>query len=75
VVFLKKRICYARVSSDHRKEDFETQVEILDRLHLGTKIIKYIRSGLNSKRKSLSLLEKIYLEEFKEIIVLYNDIL
>jgi predicted site-specific integrase-resolvase len=69
----KKKICYARLSSDHQKKDLERQVEILDKLHPVTAIIKYIGSGLNFKRKSLSVLNRVYSREVKEIIVLYND--
>jgi hypothetical protein len=45
----KKKICYARLSSDHRKE--ESQVGILDRFYPGTAIIKDIGSGLNFRKK------------------------
>jgi predicted site-specific integrase-resolvase len=61
----KMKICYARLSSDHQKEDLERQVETLDRLYPRTTIIKYIKSGLNFKRKSLSLLDRVYLGEVK----------
>jgi predicted site-specific integrase-resolvase len=45
----KNKICYARVSSDHQKEDLERQVEILDKLYPRKEIIKDIGSGLNFK--------------------------
>jgi predicted site-specific integrase-resolvase len=70
--YQKKKICYARVSLDHQK-DLERQVKILDRLYPRTAIIKDIGSGLNFKRKSISLLDGVYSREVKEIIVLYND--
>jgi hypothetical protein len=69
----KKKKTSARVSSDHQKEDFERQVEILNRLYPGTAIIKNIGSGLNFKRKSLSLLDQFYSREVEEIIVLYRE--
>jgi predicted site-specific integrase-resolvase len=47
----KKKICNARVFLDHQKEDFERQVEILNRLYPETEIIKDIGSGLNFKKK------------------------
>jgi predicted site-specific integrase-resolvase len=47
----KKKICYARLSSDHRRE--KSQVRILDKLYPGTAIIKDIGSGLNFKKKGL----------------------
>jgi predicted site-specific integrase-resolvase len=49
----KKKICYARVSSDHQKEDLERQVEFLDRLYSGTAKISEV--DLISKEKSLPL--------------------
>jgi predicted site-specific integrase-resolvase len=67
----KKKICYARLSSDHRRE--KSQVGILDRFYPGTAIIKDIESGLKKKRKSLSLLDRVYSGEVKKIVVLYND--
>jgi predicted site-specific integrase-resolvase len=47
----KKKICYARLSSDHRRE--KSQVGILDRFYPGTAIIKYTGSGLNFKKKKV----------------------
>src|SRR6187431_1213585 len=47
----KRRICYARVSSDHQKEDLERQVEDLRRKYPNHEIIRDIGSGLNWHRK------------------------
>jgi predicted site-specific integrase-resolvase len=47
----KMKICYARLSSDHRKE--KSQVGILDRFYQATAIIKDIGSGLNLRKKGL----------------------
>jgi predicted site-specific integrase-resolvase len=70
-VVIKKKICYAQLFSDHYRE--KSQVGILDKLYPGTEIIKDIGSGLNFKKKSLSLLDQVYLGRCKKIIVLYND--
>jgi predicted site-specific integrase-resolvase len=68
----KKKICYARLSSDHRRE--KSQVGILDRFYPGTVIIEYIGSELNFRKKEfISLLVQVYSGEVKEIIVLYID--
>jgi predicted site-specific integrase-resolvase len=68
----KREICYGRLSSDHQRE--KSQVGILDRFYPGTEIIKDIGSGLNFRKKGfISLLDRVYLGEVKEIIVLYND--
>jgi predicted site-specific integrase-resolvase len=70
----KKKICSARVSSDHQKEGLERQVEILDRLYPGTEIIKDIGSGLNFKKKRfIFLLDRVYFGEVEKTIVLYKD--
>lgn len=49
----KKRICYARVSSNHQKGDLERQVKLLEEKYPNTTIIKDIGSGLNWKRQGL----------------------
>src|SRR6185369_6390778 len=58
----KQIICYARVSSNHQKEDLERQVQFLKEKFPDSKIIKDIGSGLNWKRQGFqSLLELVYL--------------
>jgi predicted site-specific integrase-resolvase len=71
-VAIKKKICYARLSSDHRRE--KSQVGILDRFYPGIAIIKNIGRGLNFRKKEfISLLVQVYSEKIKEIIVFHND--
>jgi predicted site-specific integrase-resolvase len=61
----KKKIRYARLSSDHRRE--KSQVGILDKFYPGTEIIKDIESGLNFRRKEfISLLDRVYSREVKK---------
>jgi predicted site-specific integrase-resolvase len=68
----KKKIGYARLFSDHRRE--KSQDGILDRFYPGTAIIKYTESGLNFRKKGfISFLDRVYSGKVKEIIVLYND--
>jgi predicted site-specific integrase-resolvase len=68
----KKKICYARLSSDHQREN--SQVGILNRFYPGTEIIKDIGSGLNFRKKGfISFLVRVYSREVKEIIVLHID--
>ena len=51
-------ICYARVSSDHQKEDLKRQIQDLQTKFPNNEIISDIGSGLNWKRKGFtSLLE------------------
>ena len=71
---IKQTICYARVSSNHQKEDLERQVKLLSTEYPGAKIIKDIGSGLNWKRPGLNaLLEHIYKGDVKEVVVTYKD--
>jgi predicted site-specific integrase-resolvase len=52
----KKKICYARLSSNYRRK--KSQVGILGRFYPGTAIIKDIGSGLNFRKKGfISLLD------------------
>jgi predicted site-specific integrase-resolvase len=70
----KKRLLYARVSSQHQVEDLNRQVEFLQSKYPHDQIIKDIGSGLNWKRKGLlTILELVSKEEVSEIIVAYKD--
>lgn len=70
----RKTICYARVSSNHQKEDLNRQIEFLQNSYPDTEVIKDIGSGLNYKRKGLeTLLEQIYTGKVKEVVVTYKD--
>ena len=70
----KKRICYARVSSNHQKGDLERQVKLLEEKYPNTTIIKDIGSGLNWKRQGLkSLLEQVHSNNVSEVVVTYRD--
>ena len=48
---VKKKICYARVSSEKQKEDLERQTAFLRKKYPSHEIISDIGSGLNWKRK------------------------
>lgn len=67
-------ICYARVSSNHQKEDLERQVDILKTAYPDTRIIKDIGSGLNWKRQGFrTILEQVHSGNVKEVVVTYKD--
>lgn len=69
-----KICCYARVSSDHQKEDLVRQVELLQKTYPGAEIITDIGSGLNFKRKGFqTLLERVHSRDFKTVVVTYKD--
>jgi predicted site-specific integrase-resolvase len=69
-----KTICYARVSSDHQKDDLNRQIELLRSKYPNAEIIKEIASGLNFKREGLeTLLEQVYTRSISEVVVTYKD--
>ncbi|CAG8449366.1 8827_t:CDS:2 [Cetraspora pellucida] len=70
----KKKICYARVSSEKQKEDLERQCNHLRSEYPEHEIITDIGSGLNWKRKGFtSLLERIYQGDIEEVVVTRKD--
>jgi putative resolvase len=70
----KAKICYARVSSDHQKEDLKRQVNDLEEKYPDHEIIKDIGSGLNYKRKGFqTLLQRVYEGNVSEVVVAHRD--
>jgi putative resolvase len=70
----KAKICYARVSSDHQKQDLTTQIKDLKKKYPNHEIVSDIGSGLNWKRKGLiSILERVYEGNVSEIIITHRD--
>ncbi len=72
--YKRKTICYARVSSDHQKEDLNRQIELFEKSFPETEILSDIGSGLNYKRKNFqNLLNRIYNREIERVVVTYKD--
>jgi len=70
----KQKICYARVSSNHQKQDLERQVQYLQETYPNHKIVKDIGSGLNWNRKGLqTVLEQLLDRNVEEIVVTHSD--
>ena len=70
----RKTICYARVSSNHQKEDLERQIKLLKETYPKAINIRDIGSGLNWKRPGFrSLLEQVHSGDVKEVVVTYRD--
>ena len=70
----RKEICYARVSSDHQKEDLQRQINYLKQQCPDAEIISDIGSGLNFNRKGFnSILEKAYKGNIKQITITHKD--
>jgi len=70
----RKICCYARVSSDHQKEDLDRQIKFLKENFPNSEIIHDIGSGLNFKRKGFqTLLERSFKGDFTKVVVTYRD--
>jgi len=70
----KRRICYARVSSAHQKEDLERQVEDLRRKYPNHEIVQDIGSGLNWHRKGFEKMMKDVMDgKIEEIVCTHKD--
>jgi predicted site-specific integrase-resolvase len=70
----RKTVCYARVSSNHQKEDLERQIEYLKKAYEKTEVIKDIGSGLNWNRTGFkSILDQVYEGNIERVVVTYKD--
>lgn len=70
----KRKICYARVSSNHQKQDLERQIQDLQRKYPNHEIISDIGSGLNWKRKGIEkLLKEVIDGNIEEVICTHKD--
>lgn len=70
----KKKYIYARVSSNHQKQDLERQVNELTQAYPDHEVITDIGSGINFKRKGLeTILEHVLKEMVQEVVVAYKD--
>ena len=70
----EKTIIYARVSSNHQKEDLTRQVDELKKKYPTAEVIMDIGSSLNYSRKGLNLLlELVFRRKCTNVAVLYSD--
>lgn len=70
----RKKIIYARVSSNHQKEDLQRQINMLQKHYPDHELISDIGSGLNYNRKGFQrLLERIYDGNVEELVVTHRD--
>jgi len=70
----RRRICYARVSSSHQKEDLGRQIETLKEKYPENEIFQDIGSGLNWKRKHFqALLELVMSKSVEQVVVTHSD--
>ncbi|CAG8576195.1 4226_t:CDS:2 [Ambispora gerdemannii] len=70
----KAKICYARVSPEHQRDDLERPIENLRQHYPEYEIVNYIDSGLNWKRRGfVALLERIHAERIEKVVVTQKD--
>ena len=67
-------VCYARVSSQHQKQDLERQVKFLQSQYPNARIFKDVGSGLNWKRPGFTaVLEAVHKGDVGTVVVTYKD--
>lgn len=70
----KKKVCYARVSSDKQKEDLQRQVDYLQSKCTDEEIVQDIGSGLNYQRRGFtSLLERVMRGDIEQVTITHKD--
>ena len=70
----KTKIIYARVSSNHQKEDLQRQIHDLQAAYPDHELISDIGSGLNYHRKGFQrLLERVHEGAVDEVVVAHKD--
>jgi len=70
----KKRICYARVSSQSQKTELENQKKLLKQIYPDYEILHDIGSGINFKRKNfLKIINYGINNELEELVITYKD--
>lgn len=71
---VRKKFCYARVSSSKQAKDLDTQIKFLASKFPKHTIISDIGSATNPKRKGLqTILESVCKEDVEEIVVAHRD--
>ena len=71
---IRRKICYARVSSYTQKKDLDTQLEFFQSKFPEHTCIKDLGSGLNFKRKGfLSILDGALKGTIEEVVVTHKD--
>lgn len=70
----KVNICYARVSSIGKKNDLDTQKQILNKKYPDYVLIEDIGSGLNLNKRGIRKIIKLAIEgKINELVILYKD--
>lgn len=70
----RKKVCYARVSSNSQKDDLERQIKWFRKGYPNHEIVSDIGSGLNFKRKGFnSILEQGVRGDIEEVVVTHRD--
>ena len=70
----KKKVCYARVSSQKQEADLDRQVADLQRDHPNHEIIRDIGSAINFHRHGFtSLVERVLNHDIGEVVIAHRD--
>jgi len=70
----KKKVCYARVSSEKQRPDLERQINDLKEAKPNYELFSDIGSGINYKRRNFQrLLEQILRGDIEEVVVTRKD--
>lgn len=70
----KKKMCYARVSSEHQSRDLQRQIAFLCQQYPDHTVVSDVASGLNWKRPALrALLDDIYDGRVEQLVVVDKD--
>jgi putative resolvase len=70
----RRKVCYARVSSQKQKGDLERQIELLKTSYPNYEIISDIGSGINWKRSGFNrLLDETMRGNIKKVVVAHRD--
>jgi putative resolvase len=71
---IKKKVCYARVSSQKQKEDLARQITSLKEAYPGYDIVSDIGSGINWKRPGFNrILDEAMRGNVEEVVVAHRD--
>ena len=71
---IKKKICYARVSTYAQKEELENQTKILQQVYPDYELLYDIGSGVNFKRKNLlQIINYGINDELETLVITYKD--
>src|SRR5690606_34860515 len=71
---VRKKVCYARVSSDLQRGDLKRQIEDLRKAYPDHETIPDVGSGINYQRRNIKrLLDRAFNRDIEEIVITHKD--